>query len=354
MGKVPPSRARCCLAVIAVTTLIGAQAARADPKAPRNEAQPAEQRATATTAAELRARGNAEAQAGRVKEALPWWLGAWARHPGDRGLCVDIGRAYLQTDSYVEAATWLTRCVSLPASSATPEALRRRRNEVDDLDVARAQVAILKIETEHGAALSVDGDEIGESPAEEVFVAPKEVHRIVAHKGARRATAHIEAEAGKTYRIPLALLPAEPPPFEESQASLPAPPARPAPPPLRPRPPSDMVWWPIFLGATVAATGASSGIMLRIYADELAARAEELDRTVTIERLGCGSIDYLHDKCDELERVDAQRVAYTNASTAAFITSGIAAAAAIGFAAYEVDRVRLAPTLGGVVGSFQW
>lgn len=33
---------------------------------------------------------------------------------------------------------------------------------------------------------------------------------------------------------------------------------------------------------------------------------------------------------------------------------GITAAGAIGFAAYQTDRIRIAPTLGGITGSYQW
>jgi hypothetical protein len=352
--------------VVIVASALIAGPARAEPSRSATPPPPSPKDQQRALAAELRARGNAEANAGRLDEARKLWLDAWNAYPGQRSVACNIGKAWLQKGQYIDAATWLTRCVKLPAGADTPEMLRRRRTEVVDLELARAHVVTLQIETEPGAALSVDGEEVGTSPAEQPIYVNRGHHRIEARKGQRSAVAAVDAKEGETHRMLLPLKPAEPPLFEEPQASPSAPPppplaSTPAPPSKQPPPPlhtePQMTWWPIFLGTTLGSTALISGVMLRLAADNRASEVDDLNHTVATEIPGvaCGTAagDH-HPKCDTLVRADQRRVEYTNASTAAFIVSGVALAGAIGFAAYETHRVRITPTIGGFAASYQW
>jgi len=345
-----------------LAALFLANAARAEGSAsPASGSQPSEpEKRRHETYRRLKMLGNEALREGRFEEALPLFLTAWSSWEKDGSLACDIGRLYLRRGEPVPATLWLTRGVALLSDASTPEAVRRRRAEVVDLAVARARVTTLHVETEPGAVLSIDGVDIGTSPqAEPAFVEPGQ-HRVEARKGERLATAVIDGKAGETRRVPLVLLPAEPPPFERPDPkaapvlalpSLP-PPALPA--PQRPAP--QFVWWPVYLGTTLAVTGITSGIMLRIAADNASTKLLALEEQIMEEKPGvvCGSHTSWHPRCLEYVRLDVQYVGYADTSTAAFIVAGVAAAGAIGFAAYEVDRVSLAPTIGGFVGTFRW
>jgi hypothetical protein len=265
----------------------------------------------------------------------------------------------------IAAARWLTRCVNLLPDAATPDAMRSRRTEVVDLAVARARVATLLIETEPGAALSVDGREIGQSPpSEPTFVMPGE-HRIEAQKGARRATAFVNGKAGESYRIELPLLPAEPPLIPRPEAPPPSvsnalstssalsTPKAPSP----SHPPSwEYIWWPIFAGTTLASVALTNGVVLHVEAKRAEAHKQELENQIIAESPGtaCGNKLWWHELCDKRRELVEKSWTYSNASAALFIVGGVAAAGALSFVAYKMGRVRVAPTITGVTGSFQW
>jgi hypothetical protein len=303
--------------------------------------------------------GNEALREGRFEDALQLFLTAWESWGKDGSLACDIGRLYTRRGEHVPATRWLTRCVSLLADASTPGAVQRRRAEAVDLAVARARVTTLHLETEPGASLSIGGVDIGVSPqSEPAFIGPGQ-HQIEAHKGSRRAVAMIDGKAGETRRIPLPLLPVEPPPFDKPQPSVPpsvASPLRSAPEPPLPRPAPEFKWLPVYLGTTLTIIGVSSGIMLRIAAADNLERTTALVELINREKPGiaCGNPAWWHPRCPERVRLDRLYVAYANASTAAFIVTGVTAAATIGFAAYETDRVTIQPTVGGLLGSFQW
>jgi hypothetical protein len=307
----------------------------------------------------LKVLGNEALREERFEDALQLFLTAWASWGKDGSLACDIGRLYMRRGEHVPAARWLTRCVSLLADASTPEAVQRRRAEAVDLAVALARVTTLHLETEPGASLSIDGVDIGASPqSEPAFVEPGQ-HQVEAHKGSRRATAVIDGKAGETRRIPLHLLPAEPSLCDKPQPSVPpsvASPLRSAPEPSLPRPAPEFKWWPVYLGTTLTIIGVSSGTMLRIAADDNLERTTALVELINREKPGisCGNPAWWHPRCPERVRLDRLYVAYANASTAAFVVTGVRAAATIGFAAYETDRVTIKPTIGGLLGSFQW
>ena len=312
-------------------------------------------------AAALRAQGIEAVTEGRVHEALRLWLAAWKKQPGDGNLACDIGRAALMTGDDVSGAQWLAGCVNLLPDVATPDAMLSRRTEVVDLAIARARVVTLQIETEPDAALSVDGVEIDQNqpPSGAVFVKPGE-HRVEARKGARRAMAVVHGKAGETHRVELPLPQDEPPPTLSRRAEAP-PQAGPIALPIKieapARPPRmEFVWWPIAAGAAVSSIALTTGIVLRMEADRADAGVEELEKAIRDEAAGasCGKNLWWHEMCSEKRALSGRSAMHSTTSTALFIVGGVAAAGALSFATFEVGRVRVAPTLAGVTGSYQW
>jgi hypothetical protein len=346
LGHLVRSRITIMLAA-SMTATLGGRSARADPVSPPPPLP-------SDTATGLRERGNAAAEAGDIGDALTLWVDAWKRQPGDGSLACDIGRAWVVKGDFVEAARWLTRCVDLLLDTSTPDAIESRRSEVVDLSVAKARVTTLHVDIEPAAELYVNGISIGKAPLPEpTFVKPGQ-HRIDARKGDRVASVTLHTNAGETYRIPLTLPAAEPPPVEAPEPA--AKPARPNVAHQSPRAAPPILWWPVALGGTVAAISAGMGVAFRLTAGEKASEAESLAAFIQVESHGvaCGNEGFWSAKCEAYSRANAQHTVYTNASTAAFIVAGITAAGSIGFAAYQIDRIRIAPTIGGITGSYQW
>jgi hypothetical protein len=68
---------------------------------------------------------------------------------------------------------------------------------------------------------------------------------------------------------------------------------------------------------------------------------------------GCGKFTN-HAECEAFGEGDRRRVAFLNGATGFFIAGGILAAATVGYAAYEKDRVSISVTTGGVIGRYVW
>lgn len=301
----------------------------------------------------LKSQGNEAIQGRRFDEALRLYLAAWESFSKDGSLACDIGRTYTVRGDYVGAATWLTRCVNLLSDASSQDAVQERRNEAVDLAVASARVSTLHLDTEPGASLSVDGVNIGTSPqGEPAFVTPGK-HTLEARKGSKHVSVSIESKAGEVRRIPLTLLPTEPTSFKKPQ---PEQPPHPAVPPMRPDQFAGFVWWPVLVGGALTTVGVTSGTLLRITADNADSERAAVDQVILAESPGvaCGDRKTAHPRCPERVQLDAQYASYATASNVVFIITGAAAVATISFAAYEAHRVKVAPTLGGLVASYQW
>jgi hypothetical protein len=313
-------------------------------------------RGAPSPAQRLREQGSAEANAGRLPEALAAWRAAWALSPDNRSLACDIGRGELLSGHDVEAVRWMSRCVRLTRDGGTPRGVERRRAEVVDLAVARSRVAEISLAVEDGAALLLDGKSLGAAPlGEPLFVEPGR-HRLEARKGTRTASATVDAVAGQEHRVSLAFK-VEPPPFVAPETKQPKEAPRAPLPPVAPlgRSPQDFVWWPVVTGAalTVATVGGGAaswlvGSMAHDQADLIQARI-----LADTSGKGCGKLSN-HPECEAFGAADRRRVAFINAATGLFIAGGIVAAATLGYTAYEKDRVSVSITAGGAVGRYAW
>jgi hypothetical protein len=312
--------------------------------------------AAPSPAQRLREQGSAEANAGRLPEALAAWRAAWALSPNHRGLACDIGRGELLAGHNVEAMRWMSRCVRLTQDSG-PRGVQRGRSDVVDLAVARSRVAEITLDVEAGAALRLNGESVGTAPLPEpLFVEPGRQYRLEARKGAKVAAATVDAVAGQEHRVSLALK-VEPPPFlgPEPQAQKEARRSPPPPEPPGARSPRAFVWWPAVTGAALTVTafgiGAALGAVGSIARDDKdVIRARIMEDT---RGLGCGKFTN-HPECEAYGEVDRRRAAFSNAATGFFIAGGIFAAATVGYAAYEKDRVSVSITTGGAVGRYVW
>lgn len=166
---------------------------------------------------ELRKRGNKSVKEGRAAEAIEAWLEAYKLNPSHDLACA-IGRTeLLGRASAVEGARWLTRCASLapiPDPNAKDAALElaAQQEEIKLRDLARARVSVLRVLTDNGAEVRVDGRPVGKAPLEEeVFVKPG-VYWVVVSLGSRSRSVEVRLSPGETRTVDLALPPEPRPP----------------------------------------------------------------------------------------------------------------------------------------------
>lgn len=345
----------CCLSlcqaalVAGLTTTVEGRAAP-PPDTPHSEGASGKERPSSQPedpGKVFRAEGNAALNAGRLKEALELWRKAWPHRPHDASLACDIGSTELRLGNDVAAAEWLTRCARLLPPITDIKKVERRRFEVVDLAVAQNRVVTVLLDTEPGAEIIVDGRATGIAPlAEPIFLKPGE-HRIEARKGPRSVSTMLRADAGERHRIALS--------FTPPMAAKP-PPSGPATPMLSRSAKPSFVWWPAVLGGAATLTVAGIGAALRVNGEIAKDEAADIKQTILGDPNGaaCGDPYDHHRLCNAFQRAEHSRAVNTNASTALFVVSGVLAAGTIGYLAYEFDRVRVSPTLGGVVGSVLW
>lgn len=296
-------------------------------------------------AARLRAEGNTAIKAGRVHDALHAWRKAWAARPDDASLACDIGRAEMTIENDIAAIEWLTRCVRLAPRRLDPEQIERGRRGVVDLNLARSRVAEIFIDADPGATVTVNREEIGVAPfAQSVYVKPGEI-KLKARKGSQSTAVTVTTDAAAQYRIALRIPePAAPPP---------------PPPPVVPLARSSpdrraATWWPAVAGAGLTLTAVGLGIGFRTA--EETAQWEMARVGVDVLRDdpdGCS--DESNDpRCPTYNALDSRRILLSDLSIGAFIAAGVLGVATGAFIAYEIDRVSIAPTLGGAVGRYVW
>jgi hypothetical protein len=295
--------------------------------------------------ARLRAEGNAAADAGRLAEALAAWRKAWPHRPYDSSLACDIGSTELRVGNDVAAAEWLTRCARLVPPIIDPRTTERRRSESMDLLVAERRVLTLEVTAEPGASIALDGTVVGTAPlAEPLFASPDKAHQLEARKGDRTAVATVQGKAGTRHTITL-VLPAEKP---KLKPKVPFPQPRPA------EATPSFVWWPAALGGALAVGAATVGAVMKIEANDAKAQADSMLRAV-IQENGWHCSQFEHEsRCSQIAELDAKHAVLTNAATAVFIGTGVIAAGTLGYVAFEVNRVRIKPVVGGVVGTVTW
>jgi hypothetical protein len=193
------------LAVILGTLATGYAAPPPPPREPAKEAPTAEPKHE-----ELRKLGNKAAKEGRLNEAIEVWTAAYAIHPSYEVACA-IGRTeMLGRANALAAALWLTRCVNLApvperAQTGGAKELEEQQKEISLRDLSRARVGALRILTDAGATIEVDGKSAGKAPLEdEVFVMPG-AHRVAVSLGRRSRSVDLKLAAGEGRTVDLTL-----------------------------------------------------------------------------------------------------------------------------------------------------
>jgi hypothetical protein len=185
----------------------------------------------------LRTRGNEATMAGRPAEAVDWWVKAYAIRPSYSVACA-IGRELLvELEDVRGGALWLTRCVRMAPvpPSNRPKERAAQLEELAYRDLALSRVGAVRVVTEPGAKVEVDGREVGKAPLEdEVFVFPGD-HRIAVSLGDRSRFIELKLLAGESRELDLSLPPLSSPP-QALAPQAPPPPVQQAPPPQAPPP----------------------------------------------------------------------------------------------------------------------
>ncbi|XYH93900.1 hypothetical protein ACMHYB_39540 [Sorangium sp. So ce1128] len=219
---------------------------------------------------------------------------------------------------------------------------------------ARRHVGALDVRvSEPGAAVLVDGRQVGVSPLPRpVYVAPGQ-HRV----GAQRAGAQVEVPAAvdaggeRTVWLVLRRAAAEAPaaPRASKAAALPG-----AAPPRATRGPA-LRWWTV---GALAATSAALGVVGGVSVLEANDAAEERDAAFVRARWEVFRCHPGLPACDAYAEADGRARTFTALSVGAFIGAGVAAggAAAAGFLLAPEAKVRLGPvgTAPGATLSFSW
>jgi hypothetical protein len=193
------------LGVVLGTSATGYAAPPPPSKEPAKEAPTAESKHE-----ELRRRGNKAAKEDRLGEAIDLWMAAYAIHPSYEVACA-IGRTeLLRWANALAGALWLTRCVNLApvperAQKDGAKELAEQQTEISLRDLARARVGALRILTDAGATIEVDGKSVGTAPLDdEAFVMPG-AHRVVVSLGQRSRSVELRLAAGEGRTVDLAL-----------------------------------------------------------------------------------------------------------------------------------------------------
>jgi hypothetical protein len=189
-----------------------------------------------------------------------------------------------------------------------------------------------------------------------LFVEPGRQYRLEARKGAKVAAATVDAVAGQEHRVSLALK-VEPRPSlgPEPEAQKEAPRSPPPPEPPGAGSPRAFVWWPVVTGSALTVTAFGIGAALGAAGSTAQDDKETLRARIMEDTRGegCGKFTN-HPECEAYAEADWRRVAFSNAATGFFIAGSILAAATVGYAAYEKDRVSVSITTSGAVGRYAW
>ena len=336
---------------ILAASLFMTGAGRAQPRPPvAPEGPPFSEPEGPLKSAELRARGDAAAMAGRDKEALEAWRAAWLHSPS-AGLACSIGSAELAARSFPAAAQWLTRCVHMKKDKIDKGSINRRRIEIADLALAKAHVGTILVETEPGAIVTLDAASapVGVAPlSEPIFVEPG-FHQIEVRKGGRVFTTSLIAIQGREHRLelPLGLAAAE----RQSHSPFALPMTEPP-----PRSPT-FIWWPTAVGGALAV---GLGTAFHVMATSVGSDGEQLRTKILADQaangtpdLGCGRKKD-HEDCGLFRDLDARRTQLENASTAALLAAGAFGAVAVGYALLDHHRVTVSVGVAGLTVRHVW
>ena len=144
--------------------------------------------------------GDVAAQKGDYHEALRLWREEWIDEPSAVVAC-NIGRLEYRVGTYVEAATWLKRCLSGFPGEPLEKIADVFTECSDELQAAREKVTTLLINAPEGAQIIIDKAIVLEAPVDrEIFIKPGK-HHIDAHYGERSEPMDLSTSAGQDEKI---------------------------------------------------------------------------------------------------------------------------------------------------------
>jgi hypothetical protein len=335
-------------AAIALVSLTAAGISHAAPPKPGSEA------------AKIEAQADAAANVGHLSEAVAGWRKLWELKPNDPSVACNIGKGELRRGVLREAATWLKRCENLSPKATTPATIAFNKQVALELLTAQQKLSALVIDIdEPDTRVVIDDADIHITPLrEDVFVEPGE-HRIHAYNGLRTASMAISTVAGKEYRVALALalpplvplfIPILPPPVSPSVL----PPSAGSTWWVRASP-ETFQWWPVAIGGILVTGGLAVGTGLFVAGNGADTNAALTFATIQGEGKTCSKSPAENDpRCAVLDQFKSQSSTYSTAAIASFIAVGVVTGGIIGYSIYENRRVRIATTVSGVTGRYQW
>jgi PEGA domain/Tetratricopeptide repeat len=215
-------------------------------------------RGEGASAAELKARGDAEMDEGAFASAILKYRSSYAMSPSP-ALLYNIGNAYERLGDYPHAIAYFERF----AGAAPPE-LRARVPRLDELmESVRARIARIHVRCSvPGARVLVRGGSQGTTPLDNDIVAlPGEAHVEVVAEGYRPFVHDVELTAGRSAYVDAVLVP-----------ELAMRPMSPAPTEKR-TPPITSTWW-FWTGVGVVVAGGAVAVAFALSRSSSAAKSD--------------------------------------------------------------------------------
>lgn len=280
-------------------------------------------------AAELYRQGAAALKAGRHEEAYDKFQQAWQLKKHFQ-LAANLGAVELRLGKHRDAAEHLAYFMR-----EAPDAFQEERQQLEQmLTEARQHVGALKVQVEPGAEVFVDGRSVGTAPLErELFLEPG--RRVVEARraGFERAQADVEASAGTSLMVRIALKRAAPV-TKGPDVRGPVGGARAGDQGLEPT----SVNWPAIAAGGVALAGIGVGVGFTLAANARDQEADNLlreaaDRTPRGQSV-CDE-SRLTGRCSRLNGLLEEETRFARGAMAGYVVGGVAAAVAAGLVIWQ-------------------
>jgi hypothetical protein len=272
--------------------------------------------------------GKAAYEEGKVEDAYRLYLQAWQQKQ-THDIAGNLAQAELKLGKKKDAANHIQY-----ALTHFPPTVKQERRKVLEDALAELETSLTKLTivvNQPGAEIRVDGQVVGQSPMQIVYVEPG-AHVVDAQLGPERGQCKIECAAGQTQNATVQL--------EGGAATTAA---------AGPNMPIVLVG----AGLTVVALG--SGIGLAAAAGGKGSDGDKLLAQLHQQHLTCTSLPL--GQCATLLSLRQSHDSLANVSTAMFIGAGVLGAATLGYALWprrakeETTEARLVPTISpGLLG----
>ncbi len=262
-------------------------------------------------------------------------------------IAVNLGQAELRLGKYPDAAEHLAYYLR-EATELHPDDVKRAREWFDQ---ATAKIGTLRLNVApKGAQVFVDGKLVGTAPIEHDTYVEAGWHAVEARSGEQKALRQVEAPAGQSVDVALGVGGAVPTPRVDPKAE----------------PAKDAANMSVLSPRTLIVAGGAAFSFVNIVVGAATAAASTAKGSEQ-DKLCQPSCPQSRETMNAWTQLEADRVSAANASVAAFVIGGLAAAGTVTAfvlmrpkttpaapTAGPVATLRIAPVAGGVVlsGSF--